>query len=122
MKSTCGFTLIEVLVALAIVAVALLASLRAVGVMAESGSELRLRLLAQLSARNEIAVLRATKSFPAIGITTAACPQGDVAMVCREETRSTPNEFFRRVEVRVYLPSQPEHKLAELVGIMPREQ
>jgi len=32
------------------------------------------------------------------------------------------NEFFRRVEVRVYLPSQPEHKLAELVGIMPREQ
>jgi len=101
MKGPRGFTLIEVLVALAIVAVALLASLRAVGVMAQSGSELRLRLLAQLSARNEIAVLRATKAFPAVGITTAACPQGDVAMVGRDETKSTPNEFFRRLDEKV---------------------
>lgn len=117
-----GFTLIEVLVALAIVAVALMASMRAVGVMAQSGAELRIRLLAQLSARNEIALLRATKAFPALGITSSACPQGDVALVCREETKSTPNEFFRRVEVRVYLQSQPEHQLAELVGILPNEQ
>jgi general secretion pathway protein I len=116
-----GFTLIEVLVALAIVAVALMACLRAVGVMAQSSSELNLRLLAQLSARNHIAMLRATKAFPAIGSASAACPQGDVAMVCREETKSTPNEFFRRVEVAVYLESQPGHRLAFLVGILPRE-
>ncbi len=120
MKSR-GFTLIEVLVALAIVAVALMASLRAVGVMAQSSSELHMRLLAQLSARNHIALLRATKAFPAIGTATAACPQGEVAMVCREETKSTPNEFFRRVEVRVYLQSQPEQRLADLVGILPKE-
>jgi general secretion pathway protein I len=117
-----GFTLVEVLVALAIVAVALLASMRAVGVMAQSGSELRLRLLAQLSARNEIAMLRATRTFPPIGITTTACPQGDVPLLCREETKSTPNEFFRRVEVGVYLSSVPEHRLAQLIGIVPREQ
>lgn len=117
-----GFTLIEVLVALAIVAVALMASMRAVGVMAQSASELHIRLLAQLSARNEIALLRATKAFPALGITSSTCPQGDVAMVCREEIKATPNEFFRRVEVRVYLESHPEHQLAELIGILPNEQ
>jgi len=50
-----AFTLIEVLVALAIVAVALLAGLRAVGTMAQTGAELKLRLLAQISAENRIA-------------------------------------------------------------------
>ena len=59
-----GFTLIEILVALAIVAVALLASLRAIGVMSQSGTELNMHLFAQLSARNQIAVLRASKAFP----------------------------------------------------------
>lgn len=117
-----GFTLIEVLVALAIVAVALLASMRAVGVMAQSGSEVHLRLLAQLSARNQIALLRATKAFPALGTATASCPQGDVAMLCRAQTKSTPNAFFRRVEVRVYLQSEPERQLAQLIGILPKEQ
>ena len=39
-----GFTLIEVLVALAIVGVALLAAVRASGTMAQTNAELRLRL------------------------------------------------------------------------------
>jgi general secretion pathway protein I len=117
-----GFTLIEVLVALAIVAMALLASVRAVGVMAQSGAELKMRLLAQLSARNQIALLRATRAFPALGVANPDCPQGNFQLVCRQETKGTPNEFFRRVEIRVYLPSQPDRHLAEMVGILPREQ
>ena len=52
-----GFTLIEMLVALAIVAVALLAGVRAVGTMAQTSVELKLRLLAQVSAENRIAEL-----------------------------------------------------------------
>jgi general secretion pathway protein I len=117
-----GFTLVEVLVALTIVAVALLACVRAVGVLAQSGSELESRLLAQLSARNQLAFLRATGAFPALGLTSFACPQGALALRCEQETRTTPNEFFRRVEIRVSLESQPDHRLAELVGILPREQ
>lgn len=117
-----GFTLIEVLVALAIVAVALLASVRAIGVMTQSGAELNMRLLAQLSARNQIALLRATKAFPAIGVASSACPQGGIELICRQETKGTPNPFFRRVEVRVYLSSEPDWHLAELVGILPRER
>jgi general secretion pathway protein I len=117
-----GFTLVEVLVALTIVAVALLACVRAVGVLAQSGSELESRLLAQLSARNQLAFLRATGAFPGLGLTSFACPQGPLALRCEQETRATPNEFFRRVEVRVTLESQPDHRLAELVGILPREQ
>ena len=73
-----GFTLIEVLVALAIVAVALFAGLRAVGTMAQTSAELKLRLLAQVSAENRIAELRAARAFPGVGSRTVACPQGRV--------------------------------------------
>lgn len=117
-----GFTLVEVLVALAIVAVALFASVRAVGVMAQSGAELKVRMLAQLSARNQIALLRATGAFPALGVANYGCPQGRIELICRQETKGTPNEFFRRVEVRVYSPVDPDRHLAELVGILPWEQ
>jgi general secretion pathway protein I len=117
-----GFTLVEVLVALAIVAVALLASLRAVDVMARSSAELNMRLLAQLSARNQIAVLRASNTFPAIGVVSSTCPQGKTEFICRQETKGTPNEFFRRVEIRVFSPAEPDRYLAQLVGILPLER
>jgi general secretion pathway protein I len=113
-----GFTLIEVLVALAIVAVALLAAVRAAGAMAETNAELRLRLLAGLAADNRIAELRAAGAFPPLGTRTTPCPQGPLALQCVEEVKSTPNPLFRRVEVRVYASAEAGTKLAELVGIL----
>ncbi|MFN0040915.1 MAG: hypothetical protein ACKVP2_15485 [Burkholderiales bacterium] len=38
------------------------------------------------------------------------------------EIKTTPNEFFRRVEVKVHLRDESDHRLAELIGILPREQ
>jgi general secretion pathway protein I len=116
-----GFTLIEVLVALAIVAVALLAGLRAVGAMAQTNVELKLRLLAQIAAENRVAELRAARAFPGVGSRTVACPQGRVPLECVEETKATPNRLFRRIEVRVYQGAERDHLLAELIGILPRE-
>lgn len=116
-----GFTLLEVLVALAIVAVALMTATRAMGVMAGSGIELRHRLLAELSAQNRIAWLHATHSFPAPSVTSEPCPQGAIALVCRQEVTTTPNAAFRRVSVRVHLPEAPDFALAELVGLLPLE-
>ncbi len=116
-----GFTLVEVLVALAIVAVALMASLRAVGEMAESSAELKLRLLAGISAQNRVAFLRATRSFLPVGESSVACPQGNVAFVCHESILPTPNPLFQRIEVRVYVDGDDTHHLAELVGILANE-
>ena len=116
-----GFTLIEVLVALAIVALALLAAVRAAGSMAQTNAELKLRLLAQLSADNRIAELSAAGAFPPLGPRTAACPQGAARLECAEEVKSTPNPLFRRVEVRVYAEGERQ-VLAELVGILPQRR
>jgi general secretion pathway protein I len=117
-----GFTLIEVLVALAIIAVALLAAVRAAGAMAQANAELRLRLLAELAADNRIAELRAAAAFPPLGTRGAPCPQGNARLECVEEVKSTPNPLFRRVEVRVYATPEREHALAELVGILPQRR
>ena len=115
-----GFTLIEVLVALAIVAVALLAGIRAAGSMTQTNAELRLRALAQLSADNHIAELRAANAFPPVGARTVECAQGTAKLECVEEVKATPNPLFRRVEVRVFHGAVREHMLAELIGILPR--
>jgi general secretion pathway protein I len=115
-----GFTLIEVLVALAVVAVALLAAIRAAGTMAQTNAELRLRLLASLAADNRIAELRSAGAFPAIGTRSNPCPQGKAKLECVEEVKNTPNPLFRRVEVRVYANGERDHMLAELIGVLPR--
>jgi general secretion pathway protein I len=120
-RSRCaGFTLLEVLVGLAIAAVALMASIRAVGSMAQTNAALELRALAQLSAHNRVAELRATGAFPAVGTRTAPCPQGRTQLQCAEETQPTPNPLFRRVEVRVAQPSAPGAVLARLTAVLPR--
>ena len=62
-----GFTLIEVLVALTILAIALAAAARAANVATDSAQETRLRTLATWIAQNRVAELNATRSFPGAG-------------------------------------------------------
>lgn len=110
-----GFTLIEVLVALTIVAVALMASLRAVGTLAVGSAELRARTLAQWSAENRLALIRIQGEWPALGTRRVDCSQGDVALTCEEAVFATPNTSFRRVELSVSGPGDGR-RLARIVG------
>lgn len=97
-----GFTLIEVLVALTIVAIALMASLRAVGSITASSQELRSRTLAQWSAENRLTEIRVRNEFPAVGRRNFPCPQGDLVLVCQEDVYTTANPNFRRIEIQVF--------------------
>jgi general secretion pathway protein I len=110
-----GFTLVEVLVALAIVAVALMASLRAAGALTESATQLRLRTLAQWSAENRLARIRIEAEWPAPGRRSIGCPQAGVELICDEEVFQTPNAFFRRVEISVF-DADRQRRLARLTG------
>jgi general secretion pathway protein I len=115
-----GFTMIEVLVALAIIAVALAASLRAVGTLANNEADLHQRLLAGWSADNALAQLDLAHTWPDIGSQTFDCSQGNLPLTCTERVSSTPNPIFRRVEVFVTTPGH-EGNLAELVTVLPNE-
>ena len=78
-----GFTLIEVLVALTIASVALLAAMRATGSMALSSEELKLRTLAQWSAENQLSMIRIQGEVPQLGKREAPCPQADISLNCQ---------------------------------------
>jgi general secretion pathway protein I len=113
-----GFTLIEILVALTIVSVALMASIRAVGSLTASASDLRHRTLAQWSAENQLAQIRIEQGIlPAVGRRSFACDQGDLRLRCDQVVQTTDNPSFRRVDVQVFDASVANGpRLARLVG------
>ncbi|MGH8780559.1 type II secretion system minor pseudopilin GspI [Paraburkholderia sp.] len=100
--SSRGFTLIEVLIALAIVAIAMGAALRAVGAMATDTETARARSLALWSADNALADVRIARTWPDIGQQTFSCPQGTYRFVCRQTARASRSPLLREVTIRVY--------------------
>ncbi|MFN3985100.1 MAG: type II secretion system minor pseudopilin GspI [Rhodocyclaceae bacterium] len=97
-----GFTLLECLVALAILAVALTSALRAVGSTAQSAATLRDHTLASWVAHNRLAELRATEAWPPLGRNEGQAEQANRRFVWREQIERTPNPLFRRVEIQVF--------------------
>jgi len=113
-----GFTLVEVLVALAIVSIALMAALRAAGQGTQAAGELRLRLLAGWVAENRLAEHRARSDWLPVGIGRGTQNQGGIEFAWREEVISTPHPAFRRVDVFVSAPAQESRTLARLTGFL----
>lgn len=113
-----GFTLIEVLVALAIISIALLAALRAAGMGATTTGELRSRLFAGWVAENRLAEYRAREAWLPLGIRRGTESQGGIEFAWREEVTTTPNPAFRRVDIFVHAAPEDTHTLAHLAGFV----
>ena len=113
-----GFTLVEVLVALAIIAIALLAALRVASEGTTSVGELRARLLAGWVAENLLAEQRARGEWPSLGIRRGTQSQGGIDFTWREEVIATPNTTFRRADIHVFAAPGEAHALAHLVGFV----
>lgn len=115
-----GFTLLEVLIALAILAIGLAAAMRAIGVATSSSFELKQRLLAQWVAQNRAAELRARSLWPDPGISEGEAEQAGQTFIWRQNVSATPNPAFRRVEVKVVLHGSLSYSLATLVTYVHR--
>ena len=115
----CGFTLLEVLVALVIVGVALGASLRAVGSLSQNSDHLRVAMMAGWSAENRLAQVRLSTTWPELGQSNFPCPQDDLVLVCYQEVFATPNPSFRRVEVTVRDERFPNDRVLKLTQVIP---
>lgn len=70
-----GFTLVEVLVAVAVIAIALAAGLRAAGVLVDNSQRLADVVAAQWCAENHLANLRLSRQFPSVGDSEFVCEQ-----------------------------------------------
>jgi general secretion pathway protein I len=96
-----GFTLIEVLVALAVVAVALAAGTQATSALTRAASRQSDQWLAQLCAENELVRLRLLRQLPGTGESTQECTQAGRSLLLRVAVQPTPNPNFRRIDVSV---------------------
>ena len=96
-----GFTLVEVLVALAITAIALGAGLKAAGALTDNAQRLGDVTAAHWCADNALVGLRLARQFPGTGEAEFGCHQlgRDFRGVLR--TKATPNPNFRRVDAVV---------------------
>lgn len=113
-----GFTLFEVLVALAIISIALLAAMRAAGQGTTNVSELRAHLLAGWVAQNVLMEQRARGDWPATGVLHGTMSQGGIDFAWREEIIGTPNSAFRRVDIFVSVEPEESRSLAHMTGFL----
>ncbi|MBX7230404.1 MAG: type II secretion system minor pseudopilin GspI [Burkholderiaceae bacterium] len=117
--STKGFTLIEVLVALGIVAVTLMAAVRASTQLALHTQQLEVYNFALFSAENRLTELRLQGTAPSLGVQVYACPQAGHLFECEQRVTKTPNSFFLRVEVSVFDDNKRGQELVMLATVMP---
>lgn len=100
-RSVRGFTLIEVLVALAIVAIALAAGTQATMALTRNAQRQSDVLLAQLCVENELVKARLARVMPPIGEAGSVCTQANTSFGMTVSTTQTLNPNFRRVDVQV---------------------
>jgi len=96
-----GFTLIEALVALAIVAITLAAGIKAAGALSNHAARLAQMTAAQWCAENQLTELRLSGQFPDIGDSDFQCQQLGLTYAGHLQVRATPNPNFRRVDTQM---------------------
>ncbi|KZO49618.1 type II secretion system minor pseudopilin GspI [Pseudomonas chlororaphis] len=114
-----GFTLIEVLVALAIIAVAMSAAIRVAGLMTQSNGLLRDRSIALLAAQSRLAELRLEGRLPP-GTKNIECDQGRLKLRCEQNIAPSPDPRLSRVSVLVLDRSREAPPLARLDTLVAR--
>ena len=94
-----GFTLLEILVALAVLAIALTAAIRVVGQSIDTAAALRER------------------DFPAIDTTAGTAEMGGTTWRWSEQVSATPVPRLRRIDISVSLPDGPG-SIVQLTGFV----
>ncbi|MCU1770073.1 type II secretion system minor pseudopilin GspI [Pseudomonas sp. 13B_3.2_Bac1] len=114
-----GFTLIEVLVALAIIAVAMSAAVRVAGLMTQSSGILRDRSVAMIAAQSRMAELRLEGKLP-MGMKALECDQGRLLLRCEQVIAAAENGRLLKIGIQVFDRSQDAPPLAKLETLLSR--
>ena len=115
-----GFTLIEVLVALVIVALGLLAAFGQVNQTLTTASRLRDKTFADWVALNQLTAQRLTGEFPAIGSSSGETEMGRAKWRYTVKVDKTDFEDLRQIDVSVAFADKPEQVVTSISGFMGR--
>ena len=111
-----GFTLIEVLVSLAIVALALLTGLKVSGALTQNAQRQTDVMLAQICADNALHQLRLAQQMPNVGEARLPCLQAERTFNVVLNVSNTPNPSFRRINAQVFDGATPVLNIATVLG------
>ncbi|WP_426306463.1 type II secretion system minor pseudopilin GspI [Acidovorax facilis] len=111
-----GFTLVEVLVALSIVAIALMAGLQATTALTRNALRQSDIVLAQLCAENELVYARLSRQMPSVGDSQVTCEQAGRQLNVALIVRPTPNPSFRRMDAQVLDGDNSILRISTIIG------
>lgn len=116
-----GFTLLEVLVALAVLALSLAAAIRASAAYVGNQAYLQERTLAHWVARNALTEMQLDAQWPGTGTRTDSARMADLDWEWKATISETPDADLRRVEISVWLGDKIKgESLAGLTGFLER--
>lgn len=113
-----GFTLVEVLVALAVLAIALAALMRAMGQAVDITAALRDHDEALWVAQNRYATHQMQHDWPAVDTIDGESEMGGKKWYWREQVSTTPEPKMRRIEITVRRLADSKETAAKLVGYL----
>ena len=113
-----GFTLIEVLVALAIIAIALGAIMSASGNQAFQTSYLKHKTLAHWVAMNEITKLQVDAEWPSLGEQRGSSNMVNTDWYWLRTVKKTQDEGARQVEYQIFSDEGREQNLTKIIGFV----
>ena len=113
-----GFTLVEVLVALAVLAIALTAVMRTMAQAIDATATLRERHVALWLAQNRLAEHQMRRDWPAADTKDGDTEIGGEKWFWREQVSTTPEATIRRIEITIRRQAGSEDTQARLVGYL----
>lgn len=116
-----GFTLLEVLVALTIVALSLGALISTSGSQATSAAYLKQKTIAHWVAMNEITQLQIEKAWLSKGDTKGSTQMAGTEWFWTRTVKETEDDNSRQVELKIYLDKDREFSLTRLVAYLSRD-
>ena len=116
-----GFTLIEVLVALAIIAISLGAILNTSGTQANQATYLKQKTIAHWVAMNEITKLQIEKQWPSIGETDGSTEMANNEWFWVRTVIKTEDDNARQIEFQVFSDKKHNDNLTRLIGYVGKQ-
>lgn len=119
-RSYSGFTLLEVIIAMAILAIAMSAIISAVSRNVNNVNYLQDKTLAHWVAMNKVAEIQVSKEWPQVGLKKGTAPMANHEWYWEVAVANTEDKDVKRIDVKVFAEQGKKESLALIVAYVPR--